>query len=206
MNYISFAKEFRNFPSISLKEISKLHYRVYNHRLSEWQKKGYLERVANGVYIFGDSELDEIYLWYLSNKIYEPSYISLEAAFAYYGFIPESVYQVTAVTTKKTYETRFREISFTYRTIGRKFYFGYSHLSWKNTNIRIAEPEKALIDYFYLNSEQDFENRIHELRFNVSSIREKTDFGKLKSYLEYYNNKSLSKRIGVFQEWLNSNG
>ncbi|MCK6606347.1 MAG: hypothetical protein L6Q59_15735 [Ignavibacteriaceae bacterium] len=205
MNYLNFYRELKNFPAISLREISKLPFKVYNHRLADWQKKGYLERVANGIYIFGDAEIDEKYLWYLSNKIYEPSYISLEAAFAYYGFIPESVYQITAVSTKKTYATKFRGVSFFYRTISRKYYFGYRHINWEKTFIRIAEPEKALIDYFYLNSEINSVGHIEELRFNSSSIREKINFDKMAAYLNYYSNKSLSERISIFRKWLDTN-
>ena len=43
MNYITFAKELKNFPAFSLKEIEKLSGKVYYHRLNEWQKKGYIK-------------------------------------------------------------------------------------------------------------------------------------------------------------------
>ena len=38
----------------------------------------------------------------VANKIYSPSYISLETALSYYGLIPESVYALTSVSTRKT--------------------------------------------------------------------------------------------------------
>jgi predicted transcriptional regulator of viral defense system len=202
MNFTSFAKELKNFPAFSLKETEKLSSRVYYHRLHEWQKKGHIKRIANGIFVFADESMDEMHLFYLANKIYEPSYISVESAFAYYGFIPEAVYRITFVGTKKTAEFRYDNIIFEYRTIHRRFYFGYNLVNWKNVTIRIAEPEKAIIDFFYLNTGINTIGQIEEMRFNITAMNELIDLQKTDRYLSFYENKSLGKRIQLLKEWI----
>lgn len=204
MNYISFAKELKNFPTFSRIETEKLQGKVYEHRLTDWQKKGYIKRVANGIFIFADESLDEMYLFYLANKIYEPSYISLESAFSFYGFIPEAVYNITSVSTRKKSNFNYEKIAFTYRTIHPKYNFGYTLLSFKNTAVKIAEPEKAIIDFFYLNADVKTPNQIEEMRFNPLAINERVDWQKIENYLKYYDNKSLTKRIYLMRDCINN--
>lgn len=202
MNYINFAKELKYFPAFSRKETEKLKGKVYDHRLADWQKKGYIKRVANGIYIFADEPLDEMHLFYLANRIYEPSYISLESAFAYYGFIPESVYGITSVSTKKKSYFNYDNIYFSYRTISPKYNFGYTLLLWENVAIKIAEPEKAIIDFFYLNADLKTIEQVEEMRFNTFSLNERVDWQKIDDYLKYYDNKALAKRIYLMREWI----
>ena len=203
MNFITFERELKNFPAFSLRDTEKLSSKVYYHRLAEWQDKDYIKRIANGVFVFTNGSIDEMQLFYLANRIYEPSYISLESALAFYGFIPESVYAVTSVSTKKTSAFHHDAVAFTYRTINRKLNFGYILLQWKNVAIKIAEPEKAVLDFFYLHPELSTVEQIEGMRFNVFSMKEKMDWGKINAYLSLYNNKRLYKRIQTLGEWLN---
>jgi predicted transcriptional regulator of viral defense system len=46
--------------------------------------------------------MDEMVLFMVANKIYEPSYVSLESALAYYKIIPETVLGVTSISSRKT--------------------------------------------------------------------------------------------------------
>lgn len=199
MNFVDFSREMKDFPAFSLQDAAKLSSKVYHHRLVDWQKKGYITRVANGIYLFGDAEIDELYLYYLSGRVYEPSYISLESAFAFYGFIPESVYRITAVSTRKTWQTGFDKIIFSYRTINKNYFFGYTLLNWKNTVIKMAEPEKAIIDYFYLNTEMNSAEQIAGMRFNADEIMAKINWEKMQDYLQLCQNKALEKRIYIFE-------
>lgn len=202
MNYITFAKELKNFPAFSLKETEKLSGKVYYHRLNEWQKKGYIKRIANGIFMFADEPIDEMYLYYLANKIYEPSYISLESGLAYYGLIPEAVYKTTSVTTKKTSHFQQDNIVFEYRSIHSRFNFGYTLVNWKNVAIKIAEPEKVFIDYFYLNTEINTVDRIEDMRFNKTAMNQQIDWNKIDRYLSIYENKMLNKRVQLLKEWI----
>ena len=81
------------------------------HRL---KKQGYIETVKRGLYKFSGQEIPDVYI---ANKLYEPSYISLEFALSYHGVIPETVYEITSVTPKTT--RRFETLGkvYSYRRI-----------------------------------------------------------------------------------------
>ncbi len=202
MNYINFYNELKVFPAFTLTDINKLSGKVYYPQLFEWQKKGYIKRIANSLFIFADANLNDMKLFYLANRIYEPSYISLESALSYYGFIPEAVYRITSVTTKKTNIFENGGLVFSYKTIKNNLNFGYNLIPWENVSIKIAEPEKAIIDFFYLNTTIKTLDHIEGLRFNNYSINEKVNWPKLFNYLSLYNNKSLSNRINLLKKWL----
>ena len=113
------------------------------HRI---KKQGYIESVRRGLYKLADEHIPEVYL---ANKIYEPSYISLEFALSYHGIIPETVYEITSITTKATrrFETLGREYS--YRRIKKAAFTGYTIEKQKGLGFRIADPEKAFVDALY---------------------------------------------------------
>lgn len=202
MNFIEFKKKLGNFVVFSLKDIRKIEANFDLRRLNEWQKKGYLKMIRRGHYIFSDLEVNESVLFLIANKIYSPSYISLEMAFSYYNLIPEAVYGVTSVTSNKTnnFKTDFGE--FIYRHIKSELMFGYKLVEYKNNNFRIAEIEKAVLDYFYLNSHLKTENDFVEMRFNSEEFKILANIDKLNKYLKAFNNKSLEKRIKRFLNYI----
>lgn len=75
-----------------------------------------------------------------------PSYVSLQTALFFHGMIsqiPHTIYAVSLARTKK-YTTPFASISIHH--IQADFFFGFE----MTEQIKMATPEKALIDTFYL--------------------------------------------------------
>ena len=66
----------------------------------------------------------------------------------------------------------------------------------------IAEPEKAILDFFYNNPGIDNQNSFYELRINKDSFSEKVDVKKLNGYLKLYKNQALEQRIKKFIEFI----
>lgn len=62
---------------------------------------------------------------YIANKIYKPSYISLQYALSHYGMIPEAVMQVTSVTSLKTMQFKNEFGEYFYQTVKPELMFGY---------------------------------------------------------------------------------
>ncbi len=202
MNFHKFRLELKEFPVFSLIDVKKLSEKIYHHRLVEWQKNGYIERVGNGVYKFSEVMLDELKLFYIANKLYMPSYVSLETAFFYYGFIPETVTIITSVSSKKTTTFRTKYATFSYRTIKKSLMFGYKIISSDNLNFKIAESEKAVLDFLYLHSELNSIDHIDELRINADNFEEKIDREKLNNYSILFENKNLNKRLNLLLDWI----
>src|SRR3989344_6561832 len=69
--------------------------------LHRYKKVGFIAQPKRGIYAFPDALPPDVYL---ANKLHTPSYVSLEWALSYHGVIPETVYEVTSVTTKATRE------------------------------------------------------------------------------------------------------
>jgi predicted transcriptional regulator of viral defense system len=134
----------------------------------------------------------------IANKIYDPSYISFEMALSYYDLIPETVYQITSASSRKTQAFKTDLASFSYRKIKPELMFGYALQKLGSYNFKIAEPEKAVLDFFYLNSRLKSEGDFEELRINADEFQKKVNVGKLKKYLKLFSNKSLERRINNF--------
>jgi len=203
MQFFELKTQLSNFFIFSTKDIEKIDPVFHSQRLSEWQGKKYIKKIKRGYYLFSDLEINEQVLFLIANKIYSPSYISLEMAFSYYNLIPEAVYGITSVTSNKTnnFKTDFGE--FIYRRIKPELMFGYKLIKYENHNFRIAEIEKAVLDYFYLNSHLKTENDFAEMRFNGEKFKMLADRNKLNRYLDAFDNKSLEKRVKRFLNYIN---
>jgi predicted transcriptional regulator of viral defense system len=177
-----------NKPFFSSIDILLGNLKVYNHQLSQWVKSGYIERVKRGFYVFSNQKKD-IDAREISFHLYSPSYISLESALSYHGIIPEVVYSLTCITTKNSRRFTNSFGNFIYRNIKPSLFFGYKVIETKNSKYLLAEPEKALLDYLYLNNIS--ENAFDEMRVNKEAI----DKNKLLMYAEEFNSKKIKNLI-----------
>lgn len=198
MRYIELKQKIGEFIVFNLSQIRKIERDFDLRRLSEWRDKGYIRMIRKGYYIFSDTALNEKVLSLVANKIYVPSYISLEMALSHYNLIPEGVYGITSVTSMKTnvFKTDFGQ--FMYRHIKPELFFGYSLEKYNNQVIKIAEPEKAVLDFLYLNPSLKTVDDFSELRVNEHELKEIINKIKLLKYLRQFNNKSLAKRLNLF--------
>ena len=203
MNFQEFKQKMQFFPVFSVSEIGKNFSDFDRRRLIEWQQKDYIQKLRNRYYRFRDQKLEEPFLYYVSNIIYNPSYISLETALDHYGFIPETSFQIISCTTLKTTTFATDIGSFSYHHLKPQMFFGYQLISWNDHHYQIAEPEKTLIDYLYLHSEIKQANDIKALRWNIEAINDQISSKTLNEYELFINSLSLSKRISVLKEFLN---
>lgn len=190
----------------STKDILKAFPHFDSKRLVEWQQKGYIKKIVNKWYIFSKVPQSEKLFYRISNCIYHPSYISLESALSYYGFIPETVYIHQAVSTKRTIAYTTSLGTYNYRTVRPELYFGYTILRFDEQPILMAEPEKALLDYLYLNARLNSLDDIEALRLNLSEIQAIVTWEKLLNYAQVYKSNVLTKRIKLIKKlMLNAN-
>ena len=202
MNYIKLKNFLKDYTIFSLNDIKMIDSSFYRRRLNEWQDKGYIKKIIRGYYIFSDLEINEYVLFEIANKIYNPSYISSEMALSYYHFIPESVYGITSVSTRRTYSFKTPIAEFIYKTVKHQLFFGYNLIKYNNKYIKIASLEKAILDYFYLHSDIKGENDFASLRLNKEIFLKEFNEEKLNKFLERFAQKSLTKRIESFGEFM----
>ncbi|MEZ4692422.1 MAG: hypothetical protein R2837_00005 [Aliarcobacter sp.] len=205
MFFREFENQIKPLQTFNLNDIRKIEPFFHRTQLNDWILRGYIKPFANGYYILSNTIIDENLLFMFANMIYEPSYISLESALAYYQFIPESVLSITSISTLKTksFNTDFGNI--TYRSIKPKIMFGYENITIsQNIKFKIAKLEKAILDYLYLNSTiktiEDFES----LRWNKNIINNLNKNNLFIKYQRVFNNKALNNRINIMMEYANA--
>jgi predicted transcriptional regulator of viral defense system len=198
-----FRNKLVDYTVFSTNQIDLLFRNFDSRRLVEWQKKGYIQKIINRWYCFTEIPKDENLLYWVANQIYQPAYISLESALSYHGFIAEGVFTITSVSTNKTqlYQTSIG--TFSYRSLKPSLYFGYTITRWHNKPLLIADPEKTILDYLYLNANVQTINDFEALRFNIFAINKKINRSKLDIYLQLFDNKRLNNQIVSLLKYIN---
>ncbi|MFQ5641407.1 MAG: hypothetical protein ACE5IR_25800 [bacterium] len=158
MKYTQFKNRVRGYPVISGRLLDMLgeDRRILQNQLSRWRKQGLIIQLRRGLYLLNrEDRAIHPSPFFLANQLVFPSYVSLEAALAFYHIIPETVYQVTSVTTQKPGQFDTPAGSFRYRHVKPLLHFGFESVKDEaGLSIHIASPEKALLDFFYLNLAQ----------------------------------------------------
>ncbi len=202
MRYNEFREAFKHYTVFSVNDIRKVDSRFNVRRLVEWQGKGYIKKIIRGYYIFADLKLDENVLFEIANRIYSPSYISFEMALSFYQMIPESVYGLTSATSRKTMIFKTNVGDFIYHTIRPRLLFGYKLVDYNGRRFKIAEPEKALLDYFYINTTIKSEDDFAGMRIAREQYLTQVDERRLVAYLNEFRQKRLVKRVKSFMEYV----
>jgi len=104
----------------------------------------------------------------IANALLQPSYVSLQAALAHYGLIPDYTPVTTSVTTARPgrWETPLGE--YTFRHTEPTWWRGYQRLEVSvGQHAWVATPEKALLDLVYLQPGGDDPPYLSSLRLQA---------------------------------------
>lgn len=202
MKYQEFYQTFKKRILISLNEIRKIEEDFPKLNLKNRTEKWYIKPIIKWRYIFADVNVDENILYHISNKIYDPSYVSMEMALSHYNLIPEGVFTVTAVSSKKTqaFDTLFGK--FSYRSIKENLMFGYTLKKIWNLNYKIAEIEKAVLDFLYFRPDITTEKNFEELRFDSYEFIQQANITKMQNYAKQYPSTTFKKRVENFISYI----
>lgn len=205
MRFREFESRIRELPAFNLNDARKLDPAFHRQQLNYWRNQGYIKPLAGSYYVLADRALDETYLYMVANKIYEPSYVSLESALAYYEIIPETVFGVTSVSSRKTKQYQTTWGLFSYRSVKPQYMLGYQVMESSQRNrFKIANLEKALVDYLYLHSDIHAIADFEELRWNRTQLRQRLDRSILEKLVSIYDKRALESRVNRFTEYLNA--
>lgn len=122
----------------------------------------------------------------VSAFVIKPSYISSVSALSYHGLITQIPNEVFCMTTKRSSKIEFlKEINFFHTD----YFFGFKTESYDGFKILIAEPEKAIIDSFFIVPVSIFEEAFDGI-----------DRERMISMLKGIKKSSIVKRIGYLME------
>lgn len=124
-------------------------YQSPKDKISLLESNGSIIRLKKGLFVVSSEESQQkLSRELVANHLYGPSYISLESALSFYGLIPEKVYTVRSVTSKraKCFSTQLG--NFEYVTIPSDYYSIGVRQEIVNNEYAylIASPEKAICD------------------------------------------------------------
>ena len=163
-----------------------------------WQDGNQIIKIRNGLYLNKGydirSEVDE---YCISNKLYEPSYISTYSALHYYSLIPEQVYETIAVTTRKTKRFTVRDNRYVFHHLKPELFFGYEVIPWREHAYLIASPEKALLDLAYLEPRFSEPEWLEEMRFDEDGLKNDVDWQLMYYYAFKMKSQAVTNRIAT---------
>lgn len=193
MNFLEFKKKIEELPYFETRELRLILGNDFTNttliNLKNWMKKGYLMMLRRGLYVISETIKNTDAMLFAS-KIYSPSYISLEMALGFYGIIPEAVFTVTSVTTKKTNKFKTPVGNFSYQKIKREAFGGFETKKQNRVSFNLALPEKALVDFFYLNR-----NILNGAKDQFKGYRFNEDFKYDKSRMMLFAKKYENKKV-----------
>lgn len=146
--------------------------KTIKNNFTRWLSKGYFIRLRRDLYEFVNygQELTIPDL-YVGNRLYEPSYVSLETALSIYSIIPEVAAGVTLVTTRPTRIFKNKYGAFFYKTCKKKAFTGYFLMVYEGFKVCIADKEKALADFLYYRLRSTSPLDFDEERFNKKVLK-----------------------------------
>lgn len=135
---LTFAEVASLFPDIKSK----------HDKISAMEKRGDLLRIKQGWYVAHPNITEQLFSEeVMANHLYGPSYISLQYALRFYGLIPERVFTVTSMTTRRSKMFHNSLSWYEYVHIDEKvFPIGIRAITAYDSTFLIASPEKALCD------------------------------------------------------------
>lgn len=113
--------------------------------LKRLTRQDILQKLERDKYILAGAAVHD---FRIANFLYEPSYVSLEAALNFHGVLSQFPYEIASMTTRKPVTKTVEEKAFRYVRIKRELFWGYETIQ----GFLIAQPEKALLDLIYLMS------------------------------------------------------
>lgn len=154
---------------------------VLRVQLSRWMKGGKVIGLRRGMYLLSPTyrrvPLNPVVL---ANQLYTPSYLSGLWALGYFDMIPERVVWFTSVTSRVPRRFENPVGVFDYRNIKQEYFFGASMRKVGTQEVLVAEPEKALLDYWHLTPGEWTISRLVEMRYQhheLVSAERLRDFG-----------------------------
>ena len=198
MNFWHLRNQFYDLVCFNVNQVYAWRPDFEKNNLTRWTKQNLLVKLRNSWYSFPEYLKTPNFQYFVSNKIYSPSYISLHSALAFYGIIPEAVFRTTAVSPLKKIVFENASGLFSYQKVLQEFMFGYEHKSFLNKHsLCFATPEKAILDLLYLYPYYNSEQEIRELRFDEEFMKENLNMERLNEFNEKFQLKTVRNRVNL---------
>lgn len=167
---------------------------------SRYSKLGKLIRLKKGFYMTRDYAEDlekkgkiSIFAEFISNIVYNPSYLSLEYVLYENNILTEIPVNFTLITLNKTKKFKNKFGNFFYHKIKKNLFCGFNTIHNNGFMTRKATKAKALFDFLYLRKNlitniESFE----ELRLNLDNLNT-DDLEEFEKYLKIERSRKMAE-------------
>lgn len=176
--------------------------------LSKYAKKGWLTRIAPGIYLpvpleSATADIVAEDMLSLSEKLFAPCYLSGWTAAEYWGFTEQIFQSIVVITQRKqkNYHPIIQGTSYQLYLASNARFFGLKTIWRGNIPVKIADPSRLLIDLMYrpemaggIRSVADF--------FSSYLTSDKRNITALSDYLVQFDSGVACKRLGFLAEKL----
>ena len=163
-------------------------------QLSRLSKNKKLIRLKKNLYTLPDFHPD---FFMIGQHMVEPSFYSLESVLSMHGIIPEGASTYTLITSKKTQHYTNQFGKFSYRHLSPNLFFGVEK---REDGVLMAVPEKALLDYLYLNSSK-FKADFAYFQAERFDELDTLNFSLLKKWAKHYGMKKLRDLVASLEKY-----
>jgi len=167
-----------------------------HNRISKLVRAGWLLRIKQGLYLIVDSlssrEQNDISLIRIANALDKDSYISLAYALNHHQLFDQYSKTIVSISQKINKKYKFDNHLYKFSKIKKDMFFGFTEERDDGKIIRMAEAEKALIDYLYLNNSFTSASLVFE---KIRDNHQMLDIDKLQDYAARAG-LTISRKIG----------
>lgn len=174
--------------------------------LAYYAKKGWLNRIASGTYVSVPLETDDPTIitedpLVIASKLFAPCYIGGWSAAEYWG-MTEQIFHSIIVMVQKDFKKRQQTIGnveYLLHSIKPKLFIGLKTVWINNTQIKISDPSRTIIDLLMnINLGGRIRVAVDLLQYYFRSEYKNQTL--LINYLEQINVGAISKRLGFLLE------
>lgn len=171
-------------------------------RVARMSKAGWLVRLKRGVYLvvtdvstLGFADVSDLVI---AQTLNADAYISFERALQYHGMFDQMLARVDCVTQGATKSYKVLQTTYTFAKVKRELYFGFTQEAINGQPVKIAEPEKTILDILYFRTSTYAVSLVVE---KLQTYQEDLDFDKLKGYTLRYS-LGIVRKVGFLLDHL----
>ena len=161
-------------------------YKQAKNLITKLVKNGWLMRIKRGLYAISDLSTRGFLTlspYVVANLLVPDSYVSFESALQQYGMFDQLTDKTISVSLKMYKAVKLNYTEYSFVKTKPEYFFGWQEVNVDNNNVRVATPEKALIDMVnFHNSQYAIDLVIEKLQEHKNDL----DIDRLKDYLSRF--------------------
>ena len=161
-------------------------YKQAKNLVTKLVRNGWLIRIKRGLYAISDLSTRGFLTlspYLIANLLVPDSYVSFESALQNYGMFDQMTDKTISVALKMYKAVKVDSTEYSFIKTKPEFYFGWQEVNVENKSVRVATPEKALIDIVNFHKSQYAIDLVIE---KLQEHKNDLDMAQLNNYLNRF--------------------